>query len=138
KPVAVSGQQVAANRETASVDVQEKPQTGWQSPISGLAVAAPQPSFLNPPNVQTAFPGRALAAFLLALLGQKLFESATSVPLGIAFYIAAFAVLAWTLYRGEWTLVPLKETSDGADPLTYRRSWLLFSIILAFAAFLTL
>jgi hypothetical protein len=138
KPLAVSGQQLAASREPDVVDGQEKTQTTWQPPVSALEISAPQPAFLNPPNVQTAFPGRALAAFFLALLGQKLFESATSVPLGIAFYIAAFAVLSWTIYRGEWTLAPLNQTSDGVDPLTYRRSWLLFSIILAFAAFVTL
>ena len=138
KPLAVSGQQAAAPSETAAVDVQEKPQIERQVPVSDLMVSAPQPSFLNPPNIQTSFPGRALVALFLALLGQKLCESAASVPLGIAFYIAALAVLAWTLYRSEWTLAPLKQTLDGADPLTYRRSWLLFSIILAFAAFLTL
>ena len=96
-----------------------------------------QPSFLNSPASQTSFPWRALVALFLALLGQRLFEMLTTIPLGMAFYIAAFSMLAWAIYRSEWTLAPPAQTFEGADPLTYRRRWLLFSIVLAIAAFVT-
>lgn len=55
--------------------------------------------------------------------------------MGIAFYLAAFAILGWAIWHGEWNLAALKPTSDATDPLSYRRVALLFSIPLAFAAF---
>ena len=77
-----------------------------------------------------------MLALLFALIGQNTFEPPpTTSPLGIAFYIAAFALLGWAIYRGEWDLASLKQTSDGSDPLDYRRLALLISIPLAFLAF---
>jgi len=84
----------------------------------------------------TPFPWRSLLALLLALIGQSRFEPpATSVSLGIALYIAAFGLLAWAIYRGEWTLAPSAQTSEGTDPLTYRPIALVISIILGLWAF---
>ena len=97
-----------------------------------------QPSFLNPRGVHRPFPWRGLVALCLALLGQKLFEKPTTIPLGMAFYIMAFSMLGWAIFRREWSLAPLAETSEDADPLSYRRGWLVFSIFLAFGAFATL
>lgn len=94
----------------------------------------------------TEFPWRSLLALFLALIGQNTFEPPpTASPLGIAFYLAAFALLGWAIHRGEWDLastpspLPLGEgrrgEGEGTDPLTYRRLALLFSIPLGFAAF---
>jgi hypothetical protein len=82
------------------------------------------------------FPWRSLLALLFALIGQNTFEPPpTTSPLGVAFYLVAFALLGWAIYRGEWNLEAHKPTSEGADPLTYRRLALLASIPSAFAAF---
>src|SRR5262245_56958423 len=73
----------------------EQPVDEIPSLVSGQGEEIPspkiQPSFLNSPARQTSFPWRSLLALVLALLGQKLFETFTTVPLGIAFYIAAFS-----------------------------------------------
>src|ERR1700752_2088769 len=56
------------------------------------------------PKPLTPFPWRSLLALLFALIGQSRFEPpATSASLGIALYFAAFGLLAWAIYRGEWT-----------------------------------
>ena len=90
------------------------------------------------------FPWRSLLALFLALIGQNTFEPpSTASPLGIAFYLAAFALLGWAIQRGEWNLPsPLRSSptgrwngGEGTDPLTYRHLALLFSIPLGFAAF---
>ncbi len=118
------------------VDVQERHQSEFaksQSPITNFQLPIP-------------FPWRSLLALLLALIGQNTFEPPrTASPLGIAFYLAAFAMLGWALHRGEWLLpsppssLPLGEgrrgDGEGTDPLTYRRLALLFSIPLGVAAF---
>ena len=94
----------------------------------------PSSPLLHPSNAP--FPWRSLVALILALLGQKLFEPPpTNIPLGVAFYIMAFSMLGWALYRGEWNLAPLVETSKGADPLSYRRLALVISLPLALWAF---
>ncbi len=86
----------------------------------------------------TPFPWRSLLALLLALIGQRFLEPpATATPLAFAFYIAAFSALAWGIYRGEWTLAPLKITAASTDPLTYRRVPLFLSIVLGFWAFIS-
>jgi 4-amino-4-deoxy-L-arabinose transferase-like glycosyltransferase len=95
-----------------------------------------QPETFQPANLQMAFPWRSIVALLLALLGQKLFEPPpTTIPLGIAFYILAFSMLGWALYRGEWNLAPLADASEGTDPLSYRRLALVISLPLALWAF---
>ena len=112
-----------------------------------------EPSFLESPfpdlqpdgNVEdqplTPFPWRSLVAFALALIGQKTFEPPHTGPeIGFAFYIAAFALLGWALYRREWTLPSPTGRGDGGegertDPLTYRGIPLLLSIGLALVAF---
>ena len=58
-----------------------------------------------PLSIPNSFPWRSLLAFFLALIGQFTFEPPpTTSPLGIAFYIAAFGLLGWAIYRGEWNL----------------------------------
>ncbi len=82
------------------------------------------------------FPWRSLLALLFALIGQNTFEPPpTTSPLGVAFYFAAFALLGWAIYRGEWTLASLVPTSEKTDPLTYRRLALFASISLSLLAF---
>ncbi len=97
-----------------------------------------QLSTFKPLNLQpvTPFPWRSLLAFFFALVGQKFFEPppATS-PLGVVFYIAAFALLGWAMYRGEWTLSSHALTSEKTDPLTYRRLALFASILLSLLAY---
>jgi len=108
-----------------------------QLAVSGQPlVSSDQPATFKPSNIQTPFPWRSVLALLLALLGQKLFEPPpTTIPLGVAFYIMALSMLGWAIYRGEWTLAPLAETSDATDPLTYRRLALFISLPLALWAF---
>lgn len=124
QPVVINDQPVEAMPEIADAQLEEKPSTQIQ------------PSFLNPPSARTSFPWRSLLTLLLALLGQQLFEPpANSIPLGIVFFIAALSALGWAIQRGEWTLAPLAQDFEGADPLNYRRMVLLFSVVLALAAF---
>ncbi len=96
-------------------------------------------------NVQTSFPWRSLLALLFALIGQFTFEPPpTTSPLGIAFYIAAFGLLGWAIYRGEWNLESPKPSSEDEVPITFnadpsvlvRGIILLIGIILAFIGFL--
>jgi hypothetical protein len=95
-----------------------------------------QPETFEPSNIQTAFPWRSLLALVLALIGQKLIDSSIlNAKLGYVFYIGAFALLGWAIYLKEWNLTPLKETSTGTDPLTYRWLALIISIPLAIWAF---
>jgi dolichyl-phosphate-mannose-protein mannosyltransferase len=104
-----------------------------------LAVGGDQPEEIQPSSLNphpSPFPWRSMAALLLALLGQKLFEPPpTTIPLGVAFYIMAFAMLGWAIYRGDWSLAPLAQTSEGTDPLTYRRVPLFISLPLGLWAF---
>ncbi|HUE99125.1 MAG TPA: glycosyltransferase family 39 protein [Anaerolineales bacterium] len=89
---------------------------------------------IQPP---TPFPWRSALAFLLALIGQRTFEPPhTSTEFGIALYIAAFAVLALAIRRGEWRLPALAPTSAGTDPLAYRGLPLFLGVVLGFGAFL--
>ena len=84
----------------------------------------------------TPFPWRSLLAFLLALIGQSRFEPpSNSLSLGIAIYIAAFGLLAWAIYRSEWTLASTGQSSEGTDPLTYRPIALFISVLLGLWAF---
>ena len=97
----------------------------------------PSSSSLFPSN--PPFPWRSLLALLLALIGQKLFDSSTSnAPLGYAFYIGASALLGWAIYLKEWTIAPHEETSDGTDPWTVRFIPFLIAILLFLPAFLLL
>ncbi|HXF86534.1 MAG TPA: glycosyltransferase family 39 protein [Anaerolineales bacterium] len=84
------------------------------------------------------FPWRSLLALILALLGQRTFEPPfTTSPLGYALYLAAFAILGWAIWRGEWVLPsPHARGDEGkGDPLTYRRFALFISAPLALWAF---
>jgi len=59
------------------------------------------------------FPWRSLLAIFFALIGQYTFEPPTTTsPLGYAFYIAAFGLLGWAIYRGEWNLESYKPSSQ--------------------------
>src|SRR5512146_1603483 len=81
---------------------------------------ATQPATFESFNVQTAFPWRSLLGFFIALLAQRLFEPPSTVsPLGYAFYIGALALIGWAVYRREWRLPALAESSSISDPMTY-------------------
>jgi hypothetical protein len=120
--IAVRDQQLATNTKV----MEARPE---------VTVAA-QPETFQPYNVPTAFPWHSLLAFLLALIGQRLFEPPpTTHPLGYAFYVAAIATLGWSIWRGEWNLPAHAPTSEGSDPQTYRLFPLIFSVLLAGWAF---
>jgi hypothetical protein len=91
----------------------------------------------QPPSY-TPLPWRSLVALVLALLGQRFFEPPTSLGIGYAFYTAAFALLGWAIYSGEWTLSPLPPSFEDKDPLTYRPVPLFISIAFALLAFIAL
>ena len=94
-----------------------------------------QPESIQLTNIETPFPWSSLLTLLLALAGQGLLEPPPDTQLGIALFIAALFALGWGLYRGEWTLAPLAETSDRTDPLTYRPVLLILSLGLGLWAF---
>lgn len=135
-----------SGERTQLPDSQQQAADSSQSSFDGLQTTAePQSPITNYQSIP--FPWRSLLALCLALLGQKTFEPPpTALPLGIAFYLAAFALLGWAIQRGEWNLpsppspLPLGDgrrgEGEGTDPLTYRRLALLFSIPLGFAAFM--
>lgn len=88
---------------------------------------------------RTPIPWRSLLAFGLALLGQKTFEPPqTSTEIGFAFYLAAFALLGWALYRREWTLASFAPTAEETDPLTVRFLPFIAAILLFLPAFIFL
>jgi Dolichyl-phosphate-mannose-protein mannosyltransferase len=100
-------------------------------------IVAVQPVAFQPSKLQTAFPWHSLLAFFLALIGQRLFEPPpTTYPLGYAFYVAALAILGWSIWRGEWTLPALAPSPEDNDPQTYRLIPLIISVLLAGWAFL--
>jgi hypothetical protein len=132
QPLAVSDEPVAVSDERLAVSKEQEVASDQQ-----LAVGN-QPETFQLSNLQpsTVFPWRSLLALLFALIGQNTFEPPpTTSPLGMAFYIAAFALLGWAIQRGEWNLAALQPTSDTTDLLSYRRIPLLLSIPLAFWAF---
>jgi len=95
--------------------------------------AEPFPFQVQP---QTPFPWRSLLALLLALIAQRTFEPPhTTMTVGLGLYLAALGFLGWAMYRNEWNLASLAPTSEGTDPLTYRRIVLLVSIALSMWAF---
>jgi hypothetical protein len=102
-------------------------------------IIAATPETFQPSNLPTAFPWRSLIAFILALIGQRLFEPPGGMsPLGYGFYIGALALLGWAIRRGEWTLAPLAESSSASDSLRYRPILALTSVALILFAFLLL
>jgi len=130
EPSAVSNQPFAVSDEQLADTSQPSKE------IHPFDQAQGKPSSFIHHTSPTPFPWRSLLALLLALIGQKAFEPPpTSSPLGYAFYIAAFALLGWAIYRGEWNLAPLAPTSEDTDPLTYRRLALFASIVLSLLAF---
>lgn len=101
---------------------------GTVSPVASSASAA---------AAVATFPWRSLLALALALLAQNFYEPPhPSVTAGTALYVAALALAAWAALRGEWLLAPLRESSTGVDPLTFRRSAFLLSLPFAVLAFL--
>jgi hypothetical protein len=81
-----------------------------------LPITNNEASFSNP--TATPFPWRSLLALFFALIGQYTFEPPpTTSPLGIAFYFAAFGLLGWAIYRGDWTLESYKQSSTDGLPL---------------------
>ena len=130
QPLAVSDEQLVIGEKS------EEPET-----FQPFDDAQGKPSNLQP---VTVFPWRSLLALLFALIGQNTFEPPpTTSPLGVAFYIAAFALLGWAIYRGEWNLKPLKPTSDDTpslvikdnNELLLRGSALIVGILLSITGF---
>ncbi len=117
------------SRSTHSVLVQsEELVVGTQDQLSAFG--------LQPP---TSFPWRSLLAFGLALIGQKTFEPPhTSTEIGFAFYIAAFALLGWAVYRREWTLSSPAPTTEETDPLTVRLLPFIAAVLFFLPAFILL
>jgi hypothetical protein len=111
-----------------------------------------EPSFVEAPSTDfqpvpetlkersfTPFPWRSLLAFLLAWIAQRTFEPPhTTTEFGVAVYIAAFSLLGWAIYRGEWKLPVLAQTTEETDPLTYRGLLLLIAVVLGGWAFIIL
>ena len=132
-----------AEEETSSI-TDDQPE-GPQPLNSGLdTLLAAETDRHPPPSHQPSatkyespspFPWSSLLALLLALAGQRLLEPPPDTQLGIALFVAALFALGWGLYRGEWTLAPLAETSDRTDPLTYRPVMLILSLGLGLWAF---
>ena len=87
----------------------------------------------------TPLPWRSVLAFLLAWLGQSVFEPPhNNIILGFILYAAALSALGWALYRREWKLPALAERAQETDPLTYRGLALIAAIVLGGWAFLIL
>ena len=79
-----------------------------------------EPETFQPSNLTTTFPWRSLLALLFALIGQFTFEPPpTTSPLGIAFYLAAFGMIGWAIWRGEWNLAAHKATSQDEASLMF-------------------
>src|SRR5512147_804179 len=90
---------------------------------------APEEAENLPP---TPFPWRSLLALLLALFAQSTFEPPRAgAAFGLVLYLGAFSLLGWPLYHGEWTLAPIKPTSNRSDPLTYHGIPLIIGLALA-------
>ena len=101
-------------------------------PLSTTVSLQPPETKVEPPS---PFPWSSLFALFLALAGQWLLEPPPDTQLGVTLFVAALFTLGWGLYRGEWTLAPLAETSDRTDPLTYRPVMLILSLGLGLWAF---
>jgi len=111
-----------------------------------------EPAFVEAPSVDLQlapepveagpvppFPWRSLLAFLLAWTAQRTFEPPhPSAEIGFAIYIAAFSLLGWAVYRGEWKLPGHAPAFTRTDPLTYRGLPLILGIGLAIVAFFLL
>ncbi len=105
-------------------------------PSEDLQVSS-KPSTVSFRFSKTPFPWRSLLALLLALIAQTTFEPPPdNIARGIALYIIAFSFLGWGIYRNEWMLAPLANTSQGTDPLTYRGLLLILSVGLTLVGFL--
>ncbi|MBT3338388.1 MAG: hypothetical protein HN855_03700 [Anaerolineae bacterium] len=60
-------------------------------------------------TVPSRFPWRSLLALLNALIGQSIFDlSRNSTPIGIFFYLIAFALLIFAQRKGEWNINSLR------------------------------
>ncbi|HJS20383.1 MAG TPA: glycosyltransferase family 39 protein [Anaerolineales bacterium] len=150
QPLAVSNQQSALSSQLVETDtnlLEEQPTAVSQQVLAPKVQAEkvqpeefvyPQPETYQPSNVPTPFPWRSLLALLLALVGQRLFEPPpTTTPLGNAFYVGSLILLGWSIWRGEWTLPPLRPSSTGNDPQTYRLLPLVVSALLGIWAFIS-
>ncbi len=116
-----------------------KPVGDFQQELSFVEapVTEVQPAEVRVPEEPVPpFPWRSLLAFLLAWVAQATFEPPqTGAPIGLALYLAAFAVLALALRAGEWKLPSLAPTFDRTDPLTYRALPLILGVGLGLVSF---
>ncbi len=83
------------------------------------------------------FPWRSLLGLVLALVGQRMWDTPTRMAeVGLVFFLAAFGILLWAIRRGEWSLIPLPtDGEDDLDVLTVRRIPLVLTVILSLLAF---
>jgi len=109
---------------------QVSPASSIESPAEVDRTEDPQLPIAN----SHPFPWRSLLALLFALIGQNTFEPPpTTSPLGIAFYFAAFGLLGWAIWRGEWNLEALKPTSEETDSVIPQEG---FELLLRGVAFI--
>ena len=88
------------------------------------------------PQRTTAFPWRAVCAFLLALIAQFFVEPPLrQSTLSVMLYLAAIGVALWAYRKDEWHLPILPAIRSMPDPLYTRLIPLIISVILAGLAF---
>jgi hypothetical protein len=86
-----------------------------------------------------AWPWRAAVALSLALIAQISLEPPNrSITTAILFYLMAAVWLIWANWVGEWVPASWTEQEYRSDPLTVRLYPLLFGILMALIAFLTM
>lgn len=89
------------------------------------------------PERTTAFPWRAVTAFVLALGAQMLMEPPNRQwMVALALYLAAFGVALWSYRTNEWHLPTLPAAWQMPDPLTMRLVPFLFAVVFGVAAFI--
>ncbi|MDX1378774.1 MAG: hypothetical protein R3307_07995, partial [Anaerolineales bacterium] len=96
------GERIALSEEQLAVSDQQ-PAESEQPSADSTRIEEPrdEPETFHRSSIPTPFPWRSLLALLFALIGQFTFEPPpTASPLGIAFYLAAFGLLGWAIYRG--------------------------------------
>jgi 4-amino-4-deoxy-L-arabinose transferase-like glycosyltransferase len=92
------------------------------------------------PKQKNLWPWRSLVALALALFAQRSWEPSPNrtATMGLVFYAASLAMLAWAYWSREWTPTPLPESGVEKDDLRIRLVPLIVGIPIALVAFLLL
>jgi hypothetical protein len=102
-------------------------------------IPEPELENLQPANISTGFPWRAVLGLLLALFAQSLLEPpGRKVELALPLYAFALGFVIWGYIKDEWNLPALLPESARMDPLTSRTATFIASIVVALLAFLDL